>query len=96
MLKEADWVNASVHYGQNQSREQITRGWSTPCRTRTFAPSRHPTGRMLNERKPYEIDLSAVIRVGPEQGKVLELNAHPLRLDLDDVACAEAKDVRAC
>ena len=44
------------------------------------------------QRKPYEIDLSAVIRVAREHGKVLELNAHPLRLDLDDVACAEAKD----
>jgi DNA polymerase (family 10) len=47
---------------------------------------------MLGQRKPYEIDLSAVIRVAGEHGKALELNAHPLRLDLDDVACAEAKD----
>ena len=51
----------------------------------------HPTGRMLNQRKPYEIDLSTVIRVARDEGKALELNAHPVRLDLDDVACAEAK-----
>ncbi len=55
------------------------------------APSPIPTGRLLNERKPYEIDLAAVIRVAREEGKVLELNASPRRLDLDDVACAEAK-----
>ena len=91
VLKEADWVNASVHYGQNQSREQITRRVVDALQNPYVCAFAHPTGRMLNERKPYEIDLAAVIRVAREQGKVLELNAHPVRLDLDDVACAEAK-----
>ena len=92
VLKEADWVNASVHYGQNQSREQITRRVVEALQNRYVRAFSHPTGRMLGERKPYEIDLSMVIRVAREEGKALELNAHPLRLDLDDVACAEAKD----
>ena len=92
VLKEADWVNASVHYGQNQSREQITRRVVDALQNPYVRAFSHPTGRLLNERKPYEIDLSAVIRAAWEHGKVLELNAHPLRLDLDDVACAEAKD----
>jgi DNA polymerase (family 10) len=92
VLKEADWVNASVHYGQNQSREQITRRVVDALQNPYVRAFAHPTGRMLTQRKPYEIDLSAVIRVAAEHGKALELNAHPLRLDLDDVACAEAKD----
>ena len=46
---------------------------------------------MLNERTAYEIDLDAVMKAAREHGKMLELNAHPLRLDLDDVACAAAK-----
>jgi DNA polymerase (family 10) len=46
---------------------------------------------MLLERKPYEVDLDAVLRAARENGKMLELNAHPMRLDLDDVACAAAK-----
>ena len=92
VLKEADWVNASIHYGQNQSREQITRRVVDALQNPYVRAFAHPTGRMLTQRKPYEIDLSAVIRVAAEHGKVLELNAHPLRLDLDDVACAEAKD----
>ncbi len=91
VLKEADWVNASVHYGQSQSREQITKRVIDALKNPYVCAIAHPTGRMLNERKPYDIDLSAVIRVAREQGKVLELNAHPVRLDLDDVACAEAK-----
>ena len=92
VLKEADWVNASIHYGQNQSREQITRRVVDALQNPYVRAFAHPTGRMLTQRKPYEIDLSAVIRVAREHGKALELNAHPLRLDLDDVACAEAKE----
>ena len=46
---------------------------------------------MLLARKPYEIDLDAVMRAARDNGKALELNAHPKRLDLDDVACAAAK-----
>ena len=46
---------------------------------------------MLLQRKPYEIDLEAVMRAARDNGKMLELNAHPVRLDLDDVACAAAK-----
>jgi len=91
VLKEADWVNASIHYGQNQSREQITRRVVDALQNPHVDAFSHPTGRMLTQRKAYEIDLSAVIRVAAEHGKALELNAHPLRLDLDDVACAEAK-----
>ena len=46
---------------------------------------------MLLQRKPYEIDMEAVMRAARDHGKMLELNAHPARLDLDDVACAAAK-----
>jgi DNA polymerase (family X) len=91
VLKDADWVNASVHYGQNQSREQITKRVVDALQNPYVSAIAHPTGRILNQRKAYEIDLSAVIRVAKEEGKALELNANPLRLDLDDVACAEAK-----
>jgi DNA polymerase (family 10) len=91
VLKDADWVNASIHYGQTQPREQITRRVVDALQNPYVCAFSHPTGRILNQRKAYEIDLSAVIHVAREQGKFLELNANPLRLDLDDVACAEAK-----
>ncbi len=92
VLKYADWINASIHYGQNQPREQITRRVVDALQNRYVCSLSHPTGRMLTRRKPYEIDLSAVMRVAKEHGKFLELNAHPSRLDLDDIACAEAKN----
>jgi DNA polymerase (family 10) len=92
VLAEADWVVASVHYGQNQSREQITRRVLGALENPYVCAIAHPTGRMLTKRKPFEIDLDAVMRAAHDHGKILELNAHPLRLDLDDVACAAAKN----
>ncbi|MBN2475077.1 MAG: DNA polymerase/3'-5' exonuclease PolX [Pirellulales bacterium] len=92
VLAEADWVVASVHYGQNQPREQITRRVVEALQNPHVSAIAHPTGRMLRQRRPYEIDLEAVFKTARDYGKLLELNAHPVRLDLDDVACAAAKN----
>jgi len=91
VLAEADWVVASVHYGQNQPREKITQRIVEALENPHVSVLGHPTGRMLLERRPYEVDLDAVLRAAKDHGKMLELNAHPMRLDLDDVACAAAK-----
>lgn len=91
VLAEADWVVASVHFGQNQSREQITQRVIGALANPYVSAIAHPTGRLLNQRKAYEIDLDAVMRAAREHGKMLELNSHPARLDLDDVACRAAK-----
>jgi DNA polymerase (family 10) len=91
VLAEADWVVASVHYGQNQSRERITGRVIGALENPHVSAIGHPTGRMLMQRKPYEIDLEAVLKAAREHGKMMELNAHPIRLDLDDVGCAAAK-----
>ena len=91
VLAEADWVVASVHFGQQQSRQQITGRVLDALQNPHVDAIAHPTGRMLLERKPYEIDMDAVMRAARDNGKALELNAHPKRLDLDDVACAAAK-----
>ena len=91
VLAEADWVVASVHYGQQQSREQITRRVIEALENPYVCGHRPSHRPMLLARKPYEIDLEAVMKAAREHGKMLELNAHPTRLDLDDVACAAAK-----
>jgi DNA polymerase (family 10) len=51
----------------------------------------HPTGRLLNRREAYDVDLDAVFAAAKRHNKLLELNANPWRLDLNDVYCAAAK-----
>jgi len=92
VLAEADWVVASVHYGQNQPREQITRRVVGALENPHVHAIAHPTGRLINRRNAYEIDLETVLRAARDHGKMLELNAHPARLDLDDIACATARN----
>lgn len=91
VLVRADWVVASVHYGQNQPREQITERIIGALENPYVSAIAHPTGRLINRRKSYEVDLEAVFQAAHKHGKLMELNANPARLDLDDVACAAAK-----
>ncbi|MDY0169748.1 MAG: DNA polymerase/3'-5' exonuclease PolX [Thermoguttaceae bacterium] len=91
VLAEADWVMASVHYGQNQPRARITDRIIGALENPHVRAISHPTGRMLQQRSAYEVDLDAVFQAARENHKFLELNAHPARLDLDDVACAGAQ-----
>jgi len=91
VLAQADWVLASVHYGQKQSRQQITERILGAIENAHVSIIAHPTGRLINRRDPYEVDLDAVMAAAKKHGKLLELNANPMRLDLNDVYCAAAK-----
>ena len=91
VLAQADWVLASIHYGQRQPREQITARILEAIQHPHVSAIAHPTGRLINQRPPYDVDLDAVFAAAREHGKLLELNANPMRLDLDDVWCAAAK-----
>lgn len=92
VLAQADWVNASIHYGQRQSRQQITERMLQAVEHPSVTAIAHPTGRLINRREPYDVDLEAVFRAAGEYGKFMELNAHPSRLDLNDIYCAAAKE----
>jgi DNA polymerase (family 10) len=91
VLAEADWVVASIHYGQNQPRERITQRLLNAIRNPYVHAIGHPTGRLIGKRKPQDVDLDAVFKAAADFGCFLELNAQPDRLDLDDVAVMAAK-----
>jgi len=91
VLAQADWIVASVHYGQKQPREQITKRIVEALENPYVCAIAHPTGRILNRRNPYEVDLPAVFAAAKKHNKLMEINANPARLDLDDVAAAAAK-----
>jgi DNA polymerase (family 10) len=91
VLAEADWVIASIHYGQKQPRAQITERMLGAIANPHVDQIAHPTGRLLNRREAYEIDIDAVFAAAKQHGKLLELNANPMRLDLSDTHLIAAK-----
>jgi DNA polymerase (family 10) len=93
VLAQADWVNAAVHYGQQQSRQQITERMLEAIEHPSVTAVAHPTGRLLNRREAYDIDLDAIFKAAKQYATFLELNANPMRLDLNDVYCASVKSL---
>jgi DNA polymerase (family X) len=91
VLAQGDWIIASLHYGQKQPRKQITERLLGALENPYVSVIAHPTGRLLNRREAYDVDLDAVMAAAKKNGKLLELNANPLRLDLNDVYCAAAR-----
>jgi len=91
VLARADWVVASLHYGQNQPRDRITARIIEAIENPHVSVIGHPTGRLINRRPPYDVDLDAVIEAAARTGTCLEINANPWRLDLDDRHAAAAK-----
>jgi DNA polymerase (family 10) len=92
-LAEADWVLASIHYGQKQSRDQITDRILGAIENPHVTCIAHPTGRLLNRRPAYQVDMEAVMLAAKDHGTLLELNANPARLDLNDILVAAAKRI---
>jgi DNA polymerase (family X) len=91
VLAGADWVVASLHYGQSQPRERITARIIEAIEHPAVRVIGHPTGRLINRRPPYDVDMEAVIEAAARTGTFLEINANPWRLDLDDRHAAAAK-----
>ena len=92
VLGELDLVVAAVHGKFNLSRqkqtERILRAMDGPH----FTILAHPTGRLIGERAPYDVDMSRLISASKDRGCFIELNAHPDRLDLTDLHCRMAKE----
>jgi len=93
ILKELDLRICAIHYKFNLSKEKQTERIIRAMDNPYFNILAHPTGRLINERKPYDIDMERVLKASKDKGCLLELNAHPDRLDLDDIHCKMAKDM---
>jgi DNA polymerase (family 10) len=94
VLKDLDVVVASVHSGFKQSEKKMTERVLAAMHNDYVNVIGHPTGRIINKREPYQIDLSKVFEAASELGVFMETNAFPNRLDLSDLNCFRAKDHR--
>jgi len=91
-LKDLDIVVASVHSGFKQSEKKMTDRVLAAMHNDYVNVIGHPTGRIINKREPYQIDLPKVFETASELEVFTEINAFPNRLDLSDINCFRAKD----
>jgi DNA polymerase (family 10) len=98
VLAELDWVVASAHGRRGQDRDALTASMIAAAEHPSVDVIAHPTGRLLDGREPYDLDVEALIEACARTGTFLEVNANPKRLDLrpEHVRAAIAAGVKIC
>lgn len=92
VLARLDFVTVSIHSGFSQSREQIMARLASAMENPYVRAIGHPTGRLINKRDPYQVDIEGIIEMAARTGTALEINSHYYRLDLSDVHARAAQD----
>ena len=83
ILSEFDFVIAAIHSGFEQSSEQLTKRLVKVCQNKYVHAIAHPTGVHLGKREPYHFDFKEVCAAAVDNNVCLEINAFPIRLDLN-------------
>jgi len=92
-LATLDLVLASMHTSLRQPREKVTERVIKAIRNPHVDIIGHPTGRLFPDREGAALDMEAVLNAAAETGVALEINAHPARLDLDDIYARRANEL---
>lgn len=92
VLAQCDVAVAAVHSNFNMPKKEMTDRVIEGIGNPNVNILAHPTGRIINERDPFEIDLESVIAAAKKSKVALELNSYPDRLDLKDIHCRQAKE----
>lgn len=90
VLAEADWVIAVLHYGLKQPQKQIMERLLHAVRNPHVDAIGHPSGRIVGRRPGADIHFPDLFKAAADHGVLMEINAHPSRLDLDDIQAAAA------
>jgi DNA polymerase (family 10) len=88
-----DYVVASVHSGFSMEADKMTRRICKALAHPKVTMLGHPTGRLLLEREGYAVNLPEVIEAAAKHKKIIEINAHPYRLDMDWRLWKRAKEL---
>jgi DNA polymerase (family 10) len=92
-LASLDLVVASLHTSLRQPREKVTQRVIKAIRNPHVDIIGHPTGRLIQEREGADLDIEAMLQAAAESGVAMEINAHPSRLDLNDIHARRAKEL---
>jgi DNA polymerase (family 10) len=92
LLGDLDFVVGSVHSAFRQDVDTMTDRVLKAIHNEHVDCIGHPTGRLIQKRRAYTVSLARVFEAAAEQGVMMEINAYPERLDLDDVNCRAAME----
>ena len=92
ILSKLDVVIAAIHSGFKQESKMITERLVGAIQNRFVSIIAHPTGRLIGYRESYQVDIDKIMDMAAKTGTILEINAYPERLDLNDIYCRMAKD----
>jgi len=90
ILAQLDYVIAGIHSSMKMAREEMTQRMIKAMRNPYVKIISHPTGRLINRRDEYQLDIEKIIEVARETGTALEINSFPERLDLKDTNIRKA------
>lgn len=93
VLEELDVVVISVHSFMDMDRSTMTDRVLKAMAHPAVDILAHPTGRRINRREPFEMDVEAVLEAAADLGVAVELNANPNRLDLRDTHVYRAREL---
>jgi DNA polymerase (family 10) len=93
VLAELDIVVASLHTGLRSGRERTTERLLAAIRNPHVDMIAHPTGRLIGRREGADLDMEAILQAAAESGTIVEINAHPDRLDLPDIYVRRAVEL---
>jgi DNA polymerase (family 10) len=88
---EMDYVLAAVHSGLRDPKEKMTKRIVDALGSGQVSVLGHPTGRLINEREPLQADMDKVFEAAKDNNVVMEINAQPSRLDLNDENVLKAR-----
>jgi len=91
-LKQFDVVGASLHQGYRQNPEKLTERIISAIKNPNVDIIFHPTNRLIGRREGHEIDIPKIIREARDNGKILEIDGQPNRLDLDEIWARRAME----
>lgn len=93
VLAEADWVIAVLHYGLKQPQKQINQRLLNAIQNPHVSILGHLSGRLIGKRPGADLNYSEILKAAADHGTMIEINAHPMRLDIDDIHAAKAKEL---
>lgn len=94
VLAQLDYCIGAIHQSLNQSEDEIMKRLINACNNPYIRHIAHPTGRLIGRRNGYHVNMPKLIETAQKTNTILEINAHPMRLDLSSDVLKQYPDIK--